>query len=595
MLEIMLIFGRRQKRRFLFGISPFQLHNIDINHMGNQLQTLDYLVFLIYFVIVAGYGYWIYRQKRHPEASSTDFFLAEGSLTWWAIGASLIASNISAEQFIGMSGSGFAMGLAIASYEWMAAATLLVVAVFLLPIYLKNKIYTMPQFLAQRYSPLVATIMAVFWLLVYVFVNLTSILYLGALAVSTVSGLGFTTCVIGLSIFAIIITLGGMKVIGYTDVIQVLVLILGGLATTYLALDLVAKHFGGDGAFDGLAMLRREADSHFHMILNPGQMMMPDGQGGTEDAYNKLPGLAVIFGAMWIANLNYWGFNQYITQRALGANLETARAGLLFAAFLKLLMPVIVVLPGIAAYVLYQNGYFQQDMLGPAGPGSDVQALKPDRAYPVLLELLPAGLKGLSFAALTAAIVASLAGKANSISTIFTLDLYRKYFNKEADEAQLVRTGRIAIIVAMVIGAVVAPVLSNFGQAFQFIQDFTGLISPGVVAIFLLGMFWRRATAKAALWAAIATIPVGLLLQSLLPELPFLHRMGYVFLILVGLMVVISYVDPRGAIQAANKGRTGDGARTIEVDPTMFRTSPSFTLGMMLVIGILAALYYVFW
>ncbi len=412
-----------------------------------QLETLDYIIFLIYFFIVAGYGYWIYTKKKAKEVSTTDFFLAEGSLTWWAIGASLIASNISAEQFIGMSGSGFAMGLAIASYEWMAAATLLVVAVFFMPIYLKNKIYTMPQFLAQRYSPTVATIMAVFWLLVYIFVNLTSILYLGALAVQTVSGFSFTACTIFLAIFAIIITLGGMKVIGYTDVIQVLVLVLGGLATTYLALNLVSNHFGfGDNFLKGLSLLREQADDHFHMILNKGQMMIPDGKGGTKDAYQDLPGIAVLVGAMWIANLNYWGFNQYITQRALGAKLETARSGLLFASFIKLVMPIIVVLPGIAAYVLYKEGVFQQEMMYEV---DGKMVVKSDNAYPVLLNLLPVGLKGLSFAALTAAIVASLAGKANSISTIFTLDLYKKFFGKTASEVQLVRIGRWAIVAAM--------------------------------------------------------------------------------------------------------------------------------------------------
>jgi len=546
--------------------------------MINKLQTLDYLVFMIYFCIVAGYGYWIYQRKKTAEASATDFFLAEGSLTWWAIGASLIASNISAEQFIGMSGSGFAMGLAIASYEWMAAATLIVVAVFFLPIYLRNKIYTMPQFLSLRYSPLVATIMAVFWLLVYVFVNLTSILYLGALAVSTVSGFSFTACSIGLAIFAIIITLGGMKVIGYTDVIQVFVLTLGGLATTYLALDMVANHFGGSGALQGLALLREKADSHFHMIFEPGQMMMPDGKGGQTDAYNNLPGLAVLFGAMWIANLNYWGFNQYITQRALGANLKTARAGLLFAAFLKLMMPLIVVLPGIAAYVLYQNGMFQAEM-------SEAGNVRPDKAYPVLLNLLPVGLKGLSFAALTAAIVASLAGKANSISTIFTLDLYKKYFNRNASEATQVRVGRVAIVVAMVIGGAVAPVLANFGQVFQYIQDFTGLISPGVVAIFLLGFFWKRATATAALVGALATFPAGILLEKLYVGMPFLHRMGYVFLILVVLMVIISLLDKKGQ----------RNLKTIDVDPEEFKTSGGFLIGMVLVLGIIAALYTLFW
>jgi solute:Na+ symporter, SSS family len=552
-----------------------------------KLQTTDYIVFLVYFLIVSFYGYWIYTRKKKAVVDSKDFFLAEGSLTWWAIGASLIASNISAEQFIGMSGSGFAMGLAIASYEWMAAATLVIVAVFLLPIYLRNKIYTMPQFLAQRYSPTVSTIMAVFWLLVYIFVNLTSILYLGALAVDTISGLGFTTCVIGLAIFAIIITLGGMKVIGYTDVIQVVVLTLGGLATTYLALDLVAeKMMGGGGILEALGYVKENAADHFHMILKQGQMMIPNGQGGTADAYQNLPGLAVIVGAMWIANLNYWGCNQYITQRALGADLKTARTGLLFAAFLKVLMPVIVVLPGIAAYVLYKNGFFQTEMMEPVllADGSIKEVLKSDKAYPVLLNLLPEGLKGLSFAALTAAIVASLAGKANSISTIFTLDLYKKYFNRNASETNMVGVGKIVIIGAMIIAIIMAPQLSRFDQAFQFIQDFTGLISPGVVAIFLLGMFWKRTSAPAALAAALVTLPLGIAFNEWAPSIPFLHRMGYVFIILVALMVVISFLKPRK-----------DTGEHIEVTPDMFRTSRSFAIGVLLLLGILAALYIAFW
>jgi len=552
-----------------------------------KLQASDYVVFLVYFFIVSFYGYWIYTRKKRAQVDSKDFFLAEGSLTWWAIGASLIASNISAEQFIGMSGSGFAMGLAIASYEWMAAATLVIVAVFFLPIYLKNKIYTMPQFLAQRYNPTVATIMAVFWLLVYIFVNLTSILYLGALAVDTISGLGFTTCVIGLAVFAVIITLGGMKVIGYTDVIQVVVLTLGGLATTYLALDLVSKELlGGGGIMEALGYVKDNASDHFHMILYQEQMMIPDGKGGTEDAYQKLPGLAVLIGAMWIANLNYWGCNQYITQRALGADLKTARSGILFAAFLKLLMPVIVVLPGIAAYVLYKNGYFQTEMMEPVmlADGSIKEVLKSDKAYPVLLNLLPAGLKGLSFAALTAAIVASLAGKANSISTIFTLDLYKKFFNPGASETNMVNTGKIAIVAAMVIAIVMAPQLSRFDQAFQFIQDFTGLISPGVVAIFLLGMFWRRTSGLAALVAALATLPLGIGFNEWAPQIPFLHRMGYVFILLVALMVLISLIKPRK-----------EGEEHIEVHPDMFRTSRSFGIAALLLLGILAALYIVFW
>src|SRR5690554_1304670 len=376
--------------------------------MNNTLDIRDYLVFLFYFLVVAIYGYWIYNKKKSKVSDSKDYFLAEGSLTWWAIGASLIASNISAEQFIGMSGSGFQMGLAIATYEWMAAFTLIIVAVFFIPVYLKNKIFTMPQFLSQRYNETVAMIMAVFWLLLYIVVNLSSILFLGALAVSSISGLDFTACMIGLAVFAIIITLGGMKVIGYTDVIQVFFLILGGLATTYLALELVASHYGESGVIQGFTILTDQVDDHFHMIFekdNPN--------------YIDLPGLSVLIGGMWIVNLNYWGCNQYITQRALGADLKTARAGILFAAVLKLLMPIIVVLPGIAAFLLYKQDVFSGEMMVDG-------KLMPDRAYPVLLNLLPTGLKGLSFAALTAAVVASLGGR-----PIALLPFLRSIFTKK--------------------------------------------------------------------------------------------------------------------------------------------------------------------
>ncbi|WP_119078996.1 sodium/sugar symporter [Chitinophaga alhagiae] len=535
---------------------------------NTSLLPLDYLVFAFYFVIVAGYGYYIYQKKRKASTDTKDFFLAEGSLTWWAIGASLIASNISAEQFIGMSGSGFKMGLAISTYEWMAAATLLVVAIFFLPIYLKNKIYTMPQFLLQRYDGRVSTAMAVFWLLLYVFVNLTSILYLGALAIQTISGIPFWTCVMALSVFAIFITLGGMKVIGYTDVIQVFFLILGGLATTYLALNLVSDHFGGGGMWDGLGLLRQKAPEHFHMIFEP-----------SSEHYKELPGLAVLIGGMWIVNLNYWGCNQYITQRALGADLKTARNGLLFAGFLKLLMPVIVVLPGIAAYVLYKNGMFQQEMMDAAG------TVKPDHAYPVLLNLLPAGLKGLSFAALTAAIVASLAGKANSIATIFTLDIYKHFFNKDASEQDQVKVGRYTIIVAIIIGALVAPALKSLDQGFQFIQEYTGFISPGVFAIFIMGFFWKRTTANAALTGAILAIPLSVALKFGMPELPFINRMGWVFIIIVVIMGIISLLDPKSK----------NNPKGLEVDASMFRLNPAFTVGAIIICGVLAALYTVFW
>ncbi len=549
-----------------------------------KLQLVDYIVFLVYFVIVSSYGYWIYSRKKRAEIDSKDFFLAEGSLTWWAIGASLIASNISAEQFVGMSGSGFAMGLAIASYEWMAAITLIVVAAFFLPIYLKNKIYTMPQFLSQRYSPLVATIMAVFWLLMYIFVNLTSILYLGALAVSTITGIDSYTCIVCLSVFAVFITLGGMKVIGYTDVIQVIVLVLGGLATTYLALDLVAEKISGGNVWTALSYIKANATDHFHMILDKGDVMMPDGKGGTEDAYQKLPGMAVLIGGLWIANLGYWGCNQYITQRALGADLPTARKGLLFASFLKLLMPVIVVLPGIAAFVLYKNGFFQTEMLESVTiDGITKEVVKSDKAYPVLLNLLPTGLKGLSFAALTAAIVASLAGKANSISTIFTLDIYQKFFKKNASERSLVNVGKGAIVGSMIIAIFMAPQLSRFDQAFQFIQEFSGLISPGVVAIFLMGMFWKRANGVAALVAALATLPLGISFNEWFPAIPFLHRMTIVFGSLMVIIFVVSMIYP----YKENKG--------IEVTREMFTLEKSFAVGALILMGVIAALYIAFW
>ncbi|HEV7347876.1 sodium:solute symporter family transporter [Telluribacter sp.] len=537
-----------------------------------QLQLLDYLVFLVYFLVVAIYGYWIYHKKKSAEASTTDFFLAEGSLTWWAIGASLIASNISAEQFIGMSGNGFTMGLAISTYEWMAAATLIIVAIFFMPIYLKNNIYTMPQFLNQRYNKSVSLIMAVFWLALYILVNLTSILYLGALAVSGISGIDFYTCMVGLAIFAIIITLGGMKVIGYTDVIQVFFLVIGGLATTYLALNLVSDDAGRTGMIQGFNLMLDSHDDHFHMIFpkaNP--------------YYMQLPGLTVLLGGMWIVNLNYWGCNQYITQRALGADLKTARNGILFAAFLKLLMPVIVVLPGIAAYALYNRGMFQQEMLGEDG------LINADKAYPVLLNLLPVGLKGLSFAALTAAVVASLAGKANSISTIFTLDIFKYYFGKNASEKHLVVVGRIVVVVAMIIAIVASPYMGiDKKGGFQFIQEMTGLLSPGIFAAFSMGFFWKRTNSAGAMFAIVGGFLIALSMHNnWLPfadwsEVPFLDRMGWVYLICVVVMVILGY-----ALPSEEKGLT--------IDASMFKTHRTFTIGAAVVIALITFLYTYFW
>ncbi len=556
----------------------------------NQLHNIDYLVFLFYFIIVSGYGYWIHQKKKKASTTAShDYFLAEGSLTWWAIGASLIASNISAEQFIGMSGSGFKMGLAIATYEWMAAVSLIIVAIFFIPVYLKNKIYTMPQFLNQRYNGTVSMIMAVFWLLLYVLVNLTSILYLGALAINSISGISITVCMYGLAIFAIFITLGGMKVIGYTDVLQVFFLVLGGLVTTYLALNMVSEFYGDTGVIKGFTLLTQKANTHFHMILHEDNA-----------SYMDLPGLTVLIGGMWIVNLNYWGCNQYITQRALGADLKTARSGILFAAFLKLLMPVIVVLPGIAAYVLYKDGSLQTEMLQNG-------ELNPDRAYPVLLNLLPVGLKGLAFAALTAAIVASLAGKANSIATIFTLDIFKKKIQPDATEEKQVKIGKITVVVAMILAVIIAPLMGiDKKGGFQYIQEYTGFVSPGIFAMFIMGFFWKKTSSNAALFATIGGFVLSIVFKFLpaianlsflassgfakandkgVYEIPFLDRMGFVFLISVIGMIIISWLDEK-------RGKKSNG---LEVDGSMFKMNPAFLAGVVLILGIITALYTIFW
>ncbi|HNL59184.1 MAG TPA: sodium/solute symporter [Chitinophagaceae bacterium] len=553
-----------------------------------NLATSDIIVFLLYFGIVASYGYWIYQKRKSKDHDSKAFFLAEGSLTWWAIGASLIASNISAEQFIGMSGNGYFVGIAVAAYEWIAAVALIIIAIWFMPVYLKNKIYTMPQFLKTRYNESVSVIMAVFWLFLYVFVNLTSILFLGSVAISGLVGPQyFHLILIILAAFAIVITLGGMKVIGYTDVIQVIVLIIGGLVTVFIALDKVS---GGNGVWSGFAKILQAAPDHFHLILSK-----PDA-ASTQEYINKylmLPGILMYAAGQWIANLNYWGCNQYITQRALGADLPTARKGLVFAAFLKILMPIIVMLPGIAAFVLVQQG--------------DIAPLaKQDDAYASVLGFLPEGLKGLSVAALTAAIVASLAGKANSISTIFTLDIYKKYISKQADEKKLVLTGRVVVLVSMLIAIFFTweDLLGIGGEGgFTFIQKYTGFISPGVFAMFLLGLFWKRTTGAAAVAGLLIGFGLSVFFNEFAPqvlgnetllytafpngkggfEIPFLIAMGLAFLFAVLVMVVISLAGPK------------DNPKAFALDKQMFKISPSLMALITVVLMLIAALYIKFW
>lgn len=578
----------------------------------NSLSSLDMVIFVIYFILVAGYGYWVYHKKKKASiTASHDFFLAEGSLTWWAIGASLIASNISAEQFIGMSGNGYFVGIAVAAYEWIAAIALIIIAVWFIPIYLKNKIYTMPQFLKRRYNETVSLIMAIFWLFLYVFVNLTSILYLGAIAISGLIGPEYLHAVmIALAVFALIITLGGMKVIGYTDVIQVAVLIIGGFATIYFALTIVSEKFGlGRDALAGFKTLMAQAPDHFHMILNK-----PTAASSQEDVnkYLILPGIAMYFAGQWIVNLNYWGCNQYITQRALGADLQTARKGILFAGFLKLLMPIIVMLPGIAAYVLHTNGHL---------PGLSGM----DGAYSAILGFLPSGLKGLAIAALTAAIVASLAGKLNSIGTIFTLDIYMRYFRKKplqavevadenvapsladiagknAEEKNLVWVGRMAALVSILLAVAFEwkDLLGISGAGgFTFIQKYTGFISPGVFAMFILGMFWKRTTGAAAVAGLLTGFAMAIFFNSFavtvfghenfmftafknndgVYEIPFLINMGWAFVITLIVMVGVSLAGPK------------INPKAFILDKTMFKVSPAVTAMIVATVLILMALY----
>lgn len=572
------------------------------------METLDIVVFLVYFVLIIGYGLWIYYRKKSKSSDSKDYFLAEGSLTWWAIGASLIASNISAEQFIGMSGEGFFVGIAVAAYEWIAAIALIIVAIWFIPIYLKNKIYTMPQFLEVRYNKSVSLIMAVFWLFLYIIVNLSSILYLGALAIDTLlGGNNLHAIMITLLIMALLIGLGGMKVIGFTDVIQVAVLIIGGFATVYMALQIVDQRINGreiGNAFAGFQTLLKEAPQHFKLILDKPSvstttLAMPENL--QVQKYVVLPGLAMYFAGQWIVQLNYWGCNQYITQRALGADLKTARTGILFAGFLKLFMPVIVMLPGIAAYVLYSKGHLQ-----------GFNGVK-DGAYSAILQFLPTGLKGLAVAALTAAIVASLAGKVNSISTIFTLDIYKKYIKSDATEIQMVRMGRWVIISAMLIALAFTwtDVLGIGGEGgFTFIQKYTGFISPGVFAMFFLGMFWKRTTGTAALVGVILGFVLSVFFNNFavdifgketwfytaftyeklengvvhtITEIPFLINMAWSFFITVLMMILISMAGPK------------INPKAFDIDKTMFKVDPKTMVLIVITLLLLTALYVRFW
>ena len=539
----------------------------------SNLSQIDLIVVILYAIGIFGLAQWVSREKAGHQKDSSDYFLASKNLPWWAIGASLIAANISAEQIVGMSGSGYAIGLAIASYEWMAAATLLIVGKWFLPIFLANKIYTMPQVLEQRFGPTIRTVMAIFWLALYIFVNLTSIIWLGSIAVTQVAGVNQDVALVGLGAFALLYQLrGGLKAVALTDIVQVTLLVLGGLVIAWLTLGKI----GGDaGVLGGFAELTRRAPDHFDMILSP-----------DSPYYKDLPGIAVLVGGMWIANLSYWGFNQYIIQRALAAkSLPEAQKGVIFAGFLKLVMPIIIVLPGIAAVVLAPD------------------LAKPDQAYPTMMALLPTGLLGLVFAALIAAIIASTASKINSIATIFTLDLYAKRkgvqsraedaAGTDAHERHLVLVGRIAAAVSIVLAMATArPLLGSLDQAFQYIQEFSGFVTPGITVIFLLGLFWKRATEAGALTGAVASVLLSFVFwfpadwggSAALNAVPFMNRMSIVFFASLALAVVVSLARP--APTASN---------LISMKGVSFRTTTGFNIAAAIIVLILIALYATWW
>ena len=567
--------------------------------MNQTFGFWDYLVFIVYGIVIVSIGLWVSRKKKGEERTAQDYFLAGKSLPWWAIGASLIAANISAEQMIGMSGSGFAIGLGIASYEWMAAITLIIVGKYFLPIFFEKKIYTIPEFLEKRYSSNLKSILAVFWIALFIFVNLTSVLYLGAKALDTILGTGdgslIITAIIGLALFTAIYSFwGGLSSVAWTDVVQVTILVIGGLITAFIALDSLVPD---GGIIAGLEYIYEKVPEKFSMVLEKNELITPNG----DDAWWDLPGLSVLLGGMWVANLYYWGFNQYIIQRTFAAkSLKESQRGIIFAGFLKLLIPLFVVIPGIIAYVLNAgpDGSVAAGTVDPAFL-KESGVIDNDRAYPWLIDrFIPRGMKGLVLAALAAAIVSSLASMLNSTATIFTMDIYRPFINKNSSERQNVAVGRATAIAALIIACLIAPMLGNIKQAFQYIQEYTGIVSPGILAIFMLGLFYKKTTNNAAIWGAILSIPVamyfkvgsnawaeGTALESLFVNIPWMNQMAYTFLIVAAIIIILSRIEGKG--KADEKG--------IILKKELFKTGPVFNIGAFVICIILVVLYAVFW
>ena len=551
-----------------------------------KLSTLDWIIFIAYAIGILALGLWVSRNKKGKQRNAADYFLAGKSLPWWAIGASLIAANISAEQFIGISGSSFAIGIAMASYEWMAAITLIIVGKFFIPVFIKQGLYSIPEFIEKRYSSNLRSILALFWIGVFVFVNLTSVLYLGSKALDTIIGTGdgslVVISIIGLALFAAAYSLwGGLSAVAWTDVVQVTLLIIGGFITTGIALF---KLSGDVGVFHGFHVLKDSlSPEKLSMILSKGSNIMPDGR----DAYFDLPGLSVLLGGLWIGNLYYWGFNQYIIQRALGAkSLREAQRGIAFAAGLKMILPFLVVLPGIIAFAMYSNNMFgASEVFSTAGGGLDN-----DRAYPWLIsQFIPVGFKGAVLVALTAAIVSSLASMLNSTATIFTMDIYKPYFNKNASDKNTVFVARIAVIVALLTACVIAPMLGNLGQAFQYIQEYTGIVTPGILSIYLLGLLWKKTTNNAAIWGAILSIVFALTFKigcnyGILTPIPWMRQIEFTFILTVLTIILISLVEGKGK----------DYQKAVQFSKGLFKTDPVFNISALAILIILTIIYIVF-
>ena len=520
-----------------------------------MFNTLDWLIIGLYCIGIISLATYVSRKKSGTTRSAEDYFLAGRSLPWWAIGASLIAANISAEQIIGMSGQGWVVGMAIAVWELTAAIALIVMAKYFLPLFLEKKIYTMPQFLEQRFDKRVSLVLSFFWLIVYIFINLTSVLWLGSLAINALTGLDLFYGLVLLAIFSLAYSLsGGLKAVAMTDAVQVILLIFGGLAVSFIALNIISD---SNGVIEGMKIVMKDMPERFDMILSP-----------DNSSYRDLPGVWILLGlGVWIGHFFYWGFNQYITQRALAAkDIKEAQKGVMFAAYLKLLMPIVIVLPGICAAFLYPS------------------LEKSDQAYPTMMSLLPNGLLGLTFAALIAAIVSSLASMSNSISTIFTMDIYKHFKNDNVSQSNLIQVGRITVVLAVLIATLVAqPLLGSFESIFQYIQNFTGYFSPGIVVIFLVALFWKKATSMSVLLAALISLISSILLSINFPELPFIHRMTIVFIL-----------SALGCIGTTHLQGYKDQKKAIDLSTVNFSTSKAFNLNTIIIVYALVCIYVAF-